>query len=70
VQPGTIVTAMTQQLLEGGTGADAYYRDKSPLRRLGQPEDIADVIAFIASDDSRFITGQGIVVDGGMMTHS
>ena len=70
VQPGCIVTGMTQAMLEAGTGADAYYREKSSLRRLGEPEDIADVIAFIASDDSRFITGQGIVVDGGVMTHS
>jgi NAD(P)-dependent dehydrogenase (short-subunit alcohol dehydrogenase family) len=61
---------MTEAMLGAGTGADSYYRDKSPLRRLGEPEDIADVIAFIASDDSRFITGQGIVVDGGVMTHS
>jgi 3-oxoacyl-[acyl-carrier protein] reductase len=70
VQPGCIVTGMTQAMLDAGTGADAYYRGKSPLGRLGQPEDIADVIAFLASDDSRFITGQGIVVDGGIMSHS
>jgi 3-oxoacyl-[acyl-carrier protein] reductase len=37
---------------------------------IGQPEDIADVMAFLASDDSRFITGQGILVDGGVMVHS
>jgi 3-oxoacyl-[acyl-carrier protein] reductase len=70
VQPGCIVTGMTQAMLDAGTGADAYYRGKSPLGRLGQPEDIADVIAFLASDDSRFITGQGVVVDGGIMSHS
>jgi 3-oxoacyl-[acyl-carrier protein] reductase len=70
VQPGCIVTGMTQAMLDAGTGAEAYYRGKSPLGRLGQPEDIADVIAFLASDDSRFITGQGIVVDGGIMSHS
>lgn len=70
VQPGCIVTGMTKDMLDAGTGADAYYRGKSPLGRLGQPDDIADVIAFLASDDSRFITGQGIVVDGGIMSHS
>lgn len=69
VQPGCIVTGMTRGMLENGEAAD-YYRDKSALKRLGQPEDIADVIAFIASDDARFITGQGIIVDGGVMTHS
>lgn len=70
VQPGCIVTAMTQPLFaENGAGAE-YYRSRSPLGRLGQPEDIADVMAFLASDDSRFITGQGIVVDGGITSHS
>ena len=37
-----------------------------PLRRLGQPEDIAKTAAFLASDDARYITGQVICVDGGM----
>lgn len=70
VQPGCIVTPMTAPLFEGdGAGAD-HYRQRSPLGRLGTPEDVADVFAFLASDDSRFITGQGIMVDGGVMTHS
>jgi NAD(P)-dependent dehydrogenase (short-subunit alcohol dehydrogenase family) len=70
VQPGCIVTAMTKPLFEGDAASAEYYRLRSPLGRLGQPEDIADVFAFLASDDSRFITGQGIMVDGGVMTHS
>jgi NAD(P)-dependent dehydrogenase (short-subunit alcohol dehydrogenase family) len=69
VQPGCIVTGMTRGMLENGAAAE-YYRDKSALKRLGQPEDIADVIAFLASDDARFVTGQGLIVDGGVMTHS
>jgi 3-oxoacyl-[acyl-carrier protein] reductase len=69
VQPGCIVTGMTRGMLENEAAAE-YYRDKSALKRLGQPEDIADVITFLASDDARFITGQGIIVDGGVMTHS
>lgn len=69
VQPGCIVTGMTRGMLENAAAAD-YYREKSALKRLGQPEDIADVIAFLASDDARFITGQGIIADGGVMTHS
>jgi NAD(P)-dependent dehydrogenase (short-subunit alcohol dehydrogenase family) len=70
IQPGCIVTAMTRPMLEGSAAAVAHYTGRSPLGRLGQPEDIADVFAFLASDDSRFITGQGIMVDGGVMTHS
>ena len=44
------------------------FERKSPLGRIGQPEDIGDVIAFLASDDARFMTGQGFFVDGGAMT--
>jgi NAD(P)-dependent dehydrogenase (short-subunit alcohol dehydrogenase family) len=38
-------------------------------RSVGQPEDIADVVVFLASDESRYITGQMIAVDGGMSAH-
>ncbi len=67
VQPGCIVTGMTRGMLENGAAAE-YYREKSALKRLGQPEDIADVIAFLASNDARFITGQGIIADGGQIS--
>ena len=40
-------------------------RDQVPLRRFGQPEDIADAVAFLASDWASFITGQIILIDGG-----
>jgi NAD(P)-dependent dehydrogenase (short-subunit alcohol dehydrogenase family) len=39
--------------------------ERTPLRRFGQPEDVADVIAFLVSDDSRFITGETIAITGG-----
>jgi NAD(P)-dependent dehydrogenase (short-subunit alcohol dehydrogenase family) len=41
------------------------YCSKVPLRRLGSPEDIAPTVAFLLSDDSKYITGQNIIVDGG-----
>lgn len=41
------------------------YCEKVPMRRLGNPEDIAPVVAFLLSNDSRYITGQNIIVDGG-----
>ncbi|MEX2031605.1 MAG: SDR family oxidoreductase, partial [Dehalococcoidia bacterium] len=40
--------------------------EKTPLARIGAPEDIADVVVFLASDLARFVTGQNLVVDGGM----
>jgi 3-oxoacyl-[acyl-carrier protein] reductase len=69
IQPGCIVTGMTQSMLDSDTAVEAYYVQRCLLGRLGQPEDIADVFAFLASDDARFITGQGIFVDGGLMAH-
>ncbi len=70
VQPGAIVTGMTQPMFDASPEPQAYYTGRSVLGRLGQPEDIADVMSFLASDDARFITGQGILVDGGVMVHS
>ena len=70
VQPGAIVTGITQPMFDASPEPGAYYAGRSVLGRLGQPEDIADVMSFLASDDARFITGQGIMVDGGVMVHS
>ena len=50
-------------------GHDEAIVKQSPLGRLGRPEDIADVVAFLASDDSRWITGQLIRACGGAMTY-
>jgi 3-oxoacyl-[acyl-carrier protein] reductase len=50
-----------------------YYRDHTILRRLGKPEEIAEVVAFLASDRASFIIGQTVTVDGGRIdyiTHS
>ncbi len=70
VQPGAIATGMTKPMFETNPESLAYYARRSVLGRIGQPEDIADVMSFLASDDARFITGQGILVDGGVMVHS
>ena len=70
VQPGAIATSMTKALFEAETGARGYYAGRSALGRIGEPEDVADVMVFLATDDARFITGQGIMVDGGVMVHS
>lgn len=63
IAPGAIVTAMLDQA--GGEEALSYMIDGAPLRRAGQGEDIATVALFFASDDSSFVTGQSLRVDGG-----
>lgn len=67
VQPGAIATAMTAPAFEQMPEFKTFWENKAPLRRLGQPEDIADVIAFLCSDDARFMSGHGVWVDGGAM---
>jgi NAD(P)-dependent dehydrogenase (short-subunit alcohol dehydrogenase family) len=69
VAPGMIATQLTAPLLEQFPGMEQRQIDKTPLARIGTPEDIADVVVFLWSDLSRFVTGQNIVVDGGMTLH-
>lgn len=67
LQPGAIDTPMTAPAFTDMPDFKAYWVNKAALGRLGQPEDVADVIAFLASDDARFMSGQGFFVDGGAM---
>jgi NAD(P)-dependent dehydrogenase (short-subunit alcohol dehydrogenase family) len=62
ISPGVIKTPMIGLLDEQML---APMAGQAALKRLGEPEDIGDVVAFLASDDARFITGQAIVADGG-----
>ena len=68
LQPGAIETPMTAPAFTAMPEFKTYFEKKAPLGRLGQADDIADVIAFLCSDDARFMTGQGFLVDGGAMT--
>lgn len=69
VAPGMIRTNLTRPLLEIVPDADADYARMTPAARVGEPEDVADVALFLCSDLARFITGQTLVVDGGMTLH-
>ena len=63
IAPGLIHTAMVDSI--GGLDTLQFMIDACPMKRAGQPEDIANVALFLASDDSSFIDGQVIKVDGG-----
>ncbi|MGQ7279559.1 beta-ketoacyl-ACP reductase [Brevibacillus thermoruber] len=69
VAPGFIVTDMTKQTAEriGVDFEENQQRaaERIPLRRVGQPKDIANVVAFLVSDDASYVSGQVIYVNGG-----
>ena len=65
--PGAIRTGMTSALWDARPDIADIWANKSALRRLGQPEDLAKAALFLASDDGAFVTGHGLTVDGGLM---
>jgi NAD(P)-dependent dehydrogenase (short-subunit alcohol dehydrogenase family) len=64
VAPGIVATGMTQELI-----ADAEFVrpwiERNPFRRVGEPADIADIVVFLSSDESRWLVGQTLASDGG-----
>lgn len=63
ISPGYVKTAMTDKLNDE---QKQYFIDNISLKRIAEPEEIANVVAFFASDDSNYITGQVLHVDGGL----
>lgn len=64
VSPGFIMTDMVRPALEG-LGMDKWIASRTPMRRLGELDEIVQPVMFLASDDSSYITGHDLAVDGG-----
>ena len=65
--PGAIITGMTQGTVNNDPETVAYWENRAALGRWGTPEDIAPVALFLASNDAGFVTGAGVVADGGIL---
>jgi NAD(P)-dependent dehydrogenase (short-subunit alcohol dehydrogenase family) len=68
VAPGTIATELARNAVLTSDEARARILSRTPMRRLGEPSEIADVVAFLLSDAASYVTGEIVTVDGGRMT--
>ncbi len=67
VAPGTIATELAKKAVLGSAEAEARIMSRTPLRRLGDPAEVAAVCAFLASDAASYMTGEVVYVDGGRL---
>ncbi|RYX90247.1 MAG: SDR family oxidoreductase [Comamonadaceae bacterium] len=68
VAPGTIATELAAKAVLTSDEAKAKIMSRTPMKRLGEPSEIADVVAWLASDAASYVTGEVVTVDGGRMT--
>jgi NAD(P)-dependent dehydrogenase (short-subunit alcohol dehydrogenase family) len=69
VGPAYVATEMTQRNIAAGNVSEAQIKARIPLGRLAEPADVADAVLFLLSDQSRFITGHSLYVDGGWLAY-
>ena len=67
IGPGTILTELARTAVLGNKEAERKILARTPLGRMGEPEEVATVAAFLASDDASYLTGQVIYPDGGRL---
>ncbi len=67
IGPGTILTELARQAVLGSPEARHTILSRTPLGRCGEPEEVASIAAFLASDDASYMTGQTLYADGGRM---
>jgi NAD(P)-dependent dehydrogenase (short-subunit alcohol dehydrogenase family) len=67
VAPGTIATDLARAAVLTSDEARDRIMSRTPMRRLGEPEEVAEVVAFLLSDAASYMTGEIVVVDGGRM---
>ena len=67
VAPGTIATALARNAVLGSAEAHQRIMSRTPLKRLGEPSEIAEVCAFLLSSASSYMTGSIVYVDGGRL---
>jgi NAD(P)-dependent dehydrogenase (short-subunit alcohol dehydrogenase family) len=67
VCPGSIRTPMLERLLQAVPEREARLTDEAALGRLGHPEEVAEAVVWLCSDSASFVTGHGLVIDGGYL---
>ena len=68
VAPGTIATELAAKAVLGSEEAKQRILSRTPMKRLGEPAEVADAVAWLLSDAASYVTGETVLVDGGRMT--